>query len=92
MRRSRAALNEVSSLQELLRGDPQNTEAPIKIGKIILKHESQKVGEFWIQSVFAYKPNDTEAHRALVEYYASCKDESPDASQRWEYHPAFSDK
>lgn len=92
VRRARAALDEVSSLQELLRGDPQNTEARIKIGKIILEHESQNVGEFWIQSVFAYEPGNKEAHRALAEYYASRKEESPDASQRWEYHRAFYDK
>lgn len=92
VRRSRAALDEVSSLQELLRGDPQNTEARIKIGKIILEHESQKVGEFWIQSVFAYEPDNPAAHRALAEYYASRKEELPDASQRWEYHRAFIDE
>ena len=79
-------------MQELLRGDPQNTEARIKIGKIILEHESQNVGEFWIQSVFAYEPGNKEAHRALAEYYASRKEESPDASQRWEYYRAFYDK
>ena len=39
VRRSRAALDEVSSLQEVLRSDPQNTKARIKIGKIILEHE-----------------------------------------------------
>ena len=92
VRRSRAALDEVSSLQELLRGDPQNTEARIKIGKIILEHESQKVGEFWIQSVFAYEPDNKEAHRALAEYYASRKEELPDASQQSEYHRAFIDE
>lgn len=92
VRRSRAALDEVSSLQELLRSDPQNTEARIKIGKIILEHESQTVGEFWIQSVFAYEPHNQEAHRALAEYYALRREESPEASQRWEYHSAFLDK
>ena len=92
VRRSRAALDEVSSLQEVLRSDPQNTKVRIKIGKIILEHESQNVGEFWIQSVFAYEPDNQEAHRALTEYYALRKEESPDASQRWEYHRAFVDK
>ncbi len=41
-RAARTALDQVSALQEELRVNPENTEVRLKIGKIVLEHESEK--------------------------------------------------
>jgi hypothetical protein len=61
----------------------------IQIGKIVLEHESESGGIYWIESVFAYDPNNLEAHRVLVDYYESKVDELEKNKQVLEYHRSF---
>lgn len=88
-RAARAALDEVSTLQEILRKDPQDTAARLKIGKIILQHESERTGVFWIRSIFAYDPKNQEAHRTLAEYFEGLKKPTEEQQKLAEFHRSF---
>lgn len=88
-RQARTALDEVSALQEELRKNPENTDARLKIGKIVLEHESEHTGIFWIQSVFSYDPTNAAAHQALVDYYESKPKASDEDKKLAQYHRSF---
>lgn len=88
-RQARTALDEVSALQEELRKDATNTDARLKIGKIVLEHESEHTGVFWIQSVFSYDPENAAAHKALVDYYESKARPTDEDRKLADYHRAF---
>lgn len=88
-RQARTALDEVSALQEELRKNPENTEARLKIGKIVLEHESEHTGIFWIQSVFSYDPDNAIAHQALVDYYESKQHATEEDKKLAQYHRSF---
>ncbi|MEQ1829391.1 MAG: tetratricopeptide repeat protein [Pirellula sp.] len=89
VRNARESLDEVSTLQEVLRQNPKATDARLKIGKIVLEHESERTGVFWIQSVFAYDPENQEAHKVLAEYYESKKTSEVDDQKIAAYHRSF---
>ena len=76
-RTARASLDEVTVLQEVLREYPQDTKSRIMIGKIVLEHESERTGLFWLQSVFSYDPTNSEAHEAIASYFESKKKGCP---------------
>ncbi len=88
-RAARAALDQVSELQEVLRKNPYDTESRIRIGKIVLTYESERTGVFWIQSIFAYDPDNEEAHQLLAEYYEAKKNPSSDDTKMAAYHRSF---
>ena len=91
-RKARAALDQVSELQEVLRKQPNDTEARMRIGKIILEHEAEHAGVFWIQSIFAYDPDNAEAHQTLAEYYEAKPNPSTDDKKLAQYHRSFLNK
>lgn len=70
---SRKALDQVTVLKEKVLRNLKDTEARLQIGKIILEHESERTGVYWIQSVFSYDPTNSDAHAALVDYYGRKK-------------------
>jgi tetratricopeptide (TPR) repeat protein len=88
-RTARTALDQVTGLLEVLRRDPQDTKSRIAIGKIVLEHESERAGVFWLQSVFSYDPKNSEAHLTLADYYQGKKDPSPEDLKLSAYHRAF---
>ena len=88
-RTARASLDEVTVLQEVLREYPQDTKSRIKIGKIVLKHESERTGLFWIQSVFSYDPTNSEAHETIADFFESKRDGTPEDEKRAAYHRSF---
>jgi tetratricopeptide (TPR) repeat protein len=91
-RAARASLDQVSVLQEKLRIDPQDTNSRIRIGKIILEHESERTGLFWLQSVFSYDATNSEAHEAIATYFENKRDRTPDDEKRIAYHRSFIEK
>ena len=88
-RAARAALDQVTTLQEVLRLDPHDTKSRIKIGKIILEHESERTGLFWLQSVFSYDPINSEAHEAIANYFEGKKKRTPEDEKRAAFHRSF---
>jgi tetratricopeptide (TPR) repeat protein len=91
-RASRAALDQVAVFQGKLRKDSQDTESRIAVGKIILENESERAGLFWLQSVFSYDPNNSDAHEAIASYFENKKVRTPEDEKRAEYHRAFVQK
>lgn len=88
-RATRAALDQVTALQEKINKDSHDTAARITIGKIILENESERTGVYWIQSVFSYDPGNVEAHATLVDYYERKKDSESKNKQLIDYHRSF---
>lgn len=88
-RASRAALDQVSIYQGKIRSDQQDTESRLAIGKIVLENESERAGLFWIQSVFAYDPVNSEAHAAIATYLENKKVRTPEDEKRAAYHRSF---
>ena len=88
-RTARASLDEVTVLQEVLREYPQDTKSRIMIGRIVLEHESERTGLFWIQSVFSYDPTNSEAHETIADFYESKRDGTPEDEKRAAYHRSF---
>ena len=88
-RAARAALDQVPMLQEVLRKDSHDTKSRIMIGKIVLEHESERTGLFWLQSVFSYDPTNSEAHETIANFFASKENMSPEDKKRAAYHRSF---
>ena len=88
-RTARSALDQVTGLMETLRRNSQDTKSRIMIGKIVLEHESERAGVFWLQSVFSYDPKNSEAHLTLADYYQGKKDPSPEDLKLAAYHRSF---
>ena len=88
-RRARDELNQVRVLQEAIEANPEDTDARIEIGKIILRNESERTGVFWIESVFSYDPTNEKAHAALAEYFDSKSDQQVNYLKLAEYHRSF---
>ncbi|MCY2978200.1 MAG: tetratricopeptide repeat protein [Planctomycetota bacterium] len=88
-RAARTALDQVPGLLETIRKDPHDTKSRIMIGKIVLEHQSERTGVFWIQSVFSYDPKNAEAHLTLADYYQGKKDPSPEDLKLAAYHRSF---
>lgn len=91
-RASRAALDQVAGYQGKLRNDSQDTESRLAVGKIILENESERVGLFWLQSVFSYDPKNSDAHEAIANYFENKKVRTPEDDKRAAYHRAFVQK
>lgn len=88
-RTARSALDQVTGLMETLRRNSEDTKSRIRIGKIVLEHESERAGVFWLQSVFSYDPKNSEAHLTLADYYQGKNDPSPEDLKLAAYHRSF---
>ena len=88
-RDARASLDQVPVLQEKLRKDSKDTKSRIMIGKIILKHESERTGLFWLQSVFSYDSANSEAHEVIANYFENKRDRTPEDEKIATYHRSF---
>ena len=75
--------------QAKLREDFKDTASRLALGKIILENESERVGLFWLQSVFSYDPDNSDAHEAIARYLENKKGRTPQDEKLAEYHRAF---
>ena len=89
VRSARKALEKVSELQEKLRHTPDDSKVRMELGTLILEHESERTGVFWVQSIFSYDPSNEDAHRLLADWYANKANASDDDRRREEYHRSF---
>jgi tetratricopeptide (TPR) repeat protein len=67
----RNALERAVPLRDRIKSDPTDLDARLQLGELLLEHESEKMGIFWLRSVFTYDPNHSAAHKVLAEYYRS---------------------
>jgi tetratricopeptide (TPR) repeat protein len=76
VQRVQDALAEVKGYQDRISRTPEDTEARIAMGKLLLQYESERAGLFWLRSVLVYDGDNRAAHAALADYYEAHADES----------------
>ncbi len=83
---ARKALELANPLRNRIAKDRKNLEARLELGKLLLEHESVRMGLFWIRSTFAFDPNYGPAHSALTEYYQAKLPRTPADEAAAKYH------
>jgi tetratricopeptide (TPR) repeat protein len=85
---ARQAMDAAGALNARIKRDPRDLAARLELGKLVLEHESERTGLYWINSVFTYDPENVAAHQFLAEYYAQKALEDPSLALRASYHQA----
>lgn len=91
IKKARVELDKVPRLQETVRSNITDSASRIQIGKIIMEYESERTGMFWIKSVFAYDPNNREAHQVLLDYLVSKPNAGEAIKRQADYHRSIID-
>jgi FimV-like protein len=90
VRQAREAMGEANSLNERIKREPGDVEARYKLGKLILENESERIGLYWLRSIFAHDPDYRPAHVLLADYYQrkadSANENSGELRRRAEFH------
>ena len=81
VRNVQKAMEEIKGYQDRIGRDPQDTEARIGLGNLLLKYESERSGLFWLRGVLVYEPDNVKVHQALADYYESHASQSPTNAQ-----------
>jgi len=71
VRVSRNALERANRLRDQIANDVQQLDARLQLGNLLIQHESERMGLFWIRSIFSLDPDNPMAHGALADYYES---------------------
>lgn len=69
VRIARTALQRANPLRERISQFPDDLEARLELGRLLLEHESQRMGVFWLRSVLASDPENREAHELLAQHF-----------------------
>jgi len=80
------ALSSCDPLLSRVRTHPEDVDARIEIGKVFLKYLSEKQGLVWLNSVFAYDPDNAVAHTLLAEFYEAHSREHPESAELGQKH------
>jgi tetratricopeptide (TPR) repeat protein len=83
---AREAMGAAGSLNARIKRDPQDLEARCLLGKLILTHESERTGLYWIRSVLSYDPEYGPAHEILADYYGARSRQEPSFAGLAAYH------
>lgn len=67
---SREHVNQLKSLEERIRRDPNDIETRLKIAAITAKYISRKDAVLWYQNLLAVAPTNRAAHAALADLYS----------------------
>ncbi len=86
VQKARTALERANPLRDRIAAKPDDLEARMELGKLLLENESMRMGRFWLQSIFKFDPNYREAHRALAEHYRQLAESSPEYRPMAEFH------
>ena len=93
VRLAREAMGSANALNERIKRDPDDVEARFELGKLVLENESERVGLYWIRSIFAHDPEYAPAHRLLADYYDRKSRESDtekvELRRRADFHRRF---
>ncbi len=84
--KAKKALERANSLRVRIEAKPDDLEARLELGKLLIENESMRMGRFWLQSIFKFDPNHREAHRALAEHYRQLSETSPEFRAQAEFH------
>jgi tetratricopeptide (TPR) repeat protein len=66
---ARRALERANPLRNRIAERPDDLEARLEIGELLLEHESQSMGLFWIRSILTFDADHLAAHQVLARYY-----------------------
>jgi len=83
---AREAMGKAGALYARIKRDATDVEARFELGKLILEHESERSGLYWIRSVFTYDPHYQPAHELLADFYAARSEKEPDYASLAEHH------
>ena len=83
---ARKAMVEAGALNARIQRNPKDLEARLGLGKLILEHESQRSGLFWIHSILAYDPHYQPAHELLADYYSGQAKDDPQSARLAIHH------
>jgi hypothetical protein len=61
-------------------------EARAELGTLLLEHESQRMGRFWLQSILPFEPRHQVAHAGLAKSYSELAEKSPQFKPLAQYH------
>lgn len=82
----RKALERANPLRDRIATRRDDLEARLELGELLLEYESEKMGLFWIRSVFTYDRMYAPAHRALAKYFRGLPGKSSDNLALAQYH------
>jgi tetratricopeptide (TPR) repeat protein len=83
---ARSAMGAAGALNARIQRDPRDLEARLRLGKLILEHESERAGLYWIRSIFSFEPDYRPAHEFLAEYFAKRSDTDQASAPLARYH------
>ena len=66
---TRKMLEQVNPLRNRIGENPTDPAPRVELGELLLLHESERSGQFWIKSAFAIDPSYRRAHEAMGRYY-----------------------
>jgi tetratricopeptide (TPR) repeat protein len=86
VRAARERMGAATALNSRIQADPTDLEARLRLGQLILENESERMGLYWVRSIFSYDPDYRPAHRILAEYYAGLAAENAKYAKLARYH------
>ncbi|XZE52964.1 tetratricopeptide repeat protein [Planctomycetaceae bacterium SH139] len=86
VRAARDAMGVANALNERIKRDPADVDARFELGQLVLEHESERIGLYWLRSIFAFDPDYQPAHALLADYYARKLAAEPDLRPLISYH------
>ncbi len=86
VRAARDAMGVATALNERIKRDPADVEARFELGKLVLENESERIGLYWLRSIFAFDPDYLPAHALLADYYGRKLETEPDLRPLISYH------
>ena len=86
VRLSRAALERANPLRDRIKRNPKDLEARAELGTLLLEHESQRMGRFWLQSILPFESRHQVAHAGLAKSYSELAERSPQFKPLAQYH------
>lgn len=83
---TKAALEQVNVLRNQIGRNPNDAESRVMLGSLLLEHESERNGLFWLNSALTVDPQYVDAHARLASYYEDRKGDSPKYRELAEHH------
>jgi tetratricopeptide (TPR) repeat protein len=65
------ALRDVNELRNLINREPSNVEAMVKLARILIEHESERNGLYWLRNALVANSESALVHSELARFYKS---------------------
>ncbi|MGC1273693.1 MAG: tetratricopeptide repeat protein [Planctomycetaceae bacterium] len=86
VRKTQQAFEEAGELHNRIDLKPGDVDARYRLGVILLEHDSERTGIYWLNTALEYDPHHAPTHRALADLFAAKADESPEFRRLAEKH------